>query len=144
MIKDQFKSKFNIADSNILKLIDALKVRSKNLIELANGLEFYFLSNNEINPSEELKEKYLQEDGISALKLSLDFIQSIKDEDFLENSIENSFKEFIKNNGLKLGKIAQPLRIALTGSDISPPIFTVMEILGKNTTLERIKLIVSS
>mgnify|MGYP003606510557 CR=1 FL=1 len=144
LIKDQFKSKFNIADSNILKLIDALKVRSKNLIELANGLEFYFLSNNEINPSEELKEKYLQEDGISALKLSLDFIQSIKDEDFLENSIENSFKEFIKNNGLKLGKIAQPLRIALTGSDISPPIFTVMEILGKNTTLERIKLIVSS
>jgi len=39
---------------------------------------------------------------------------------------------------LKLGKLAQPLRAALTGSTISPPIFEVMQILGRDESLGRI------
>lgn len=38
----------------------------------------------------------------------------------------------------KLGEVAQPLRIALTGSKVSPPIFEVMEILGRTETLARL------
>ena len=40
--------------------------------------------------------------------------------------------------GLKLGKIAQPLRAALTGSTVSPPIFDVMAVLGREETLARL------
>ena len=40
--------------------------------------------------------------------------------------------------GLKLGKIAQPIRLALTGKTISPGIFEVMEVLGKDETVKRL------
>jgi glutamyl-tRNA synthetase len=41
---------------------------------------------------------------------------------------------------LKLGLVAQPLRAALTGSNVSPGIFEVMVVLGRDETLERLKL----
>ncbi len=48
------------------------------------------------------------------------------------------FAEEIADPPLKLGKVAQPLRAAITGSKVSPPIFEVMEILGRNSCLERL------
>ena len=41
--------------------------------------------------------------------------------------------------GLKLGKIAQPVRVALTGSTVSPGLFEIIDVLGKETVLERLR-----
>jgi len=47
-------------------------------------------------------------------------------------------RQIAEGAGLKLGQLAQPLRAALTGGPASPPIFEVMEVLGRDETLARI------
>jgi glutamyl-tRNA synthetase len=48
-------------------------------------------------------------------------------------------KGFAEGSGLKLGKVAQPLRAALTGRSVSPPVFDVMVVLGRDEALARIR-----
>ena len=58
---------------------------------------------------------------------------------FKEVDLENAFKAVMEKTGLKLGKIAQPVRLALTGKTASPGIFEIIEIIGKDRVLSRIK-----
>ena len=53
--------------------------------------------------------------------------------------IENNLKEIATNNGLKLFNVASPIRAAVTGRTYSPSIFKILEILGKQKSLKRIK-----
>ena len=58
---------------------------------------------------------------------------------FTRKDLENVFLDFIENKGIKLGRIAQPLRVALTGTGVSPGLFEVMEVLGKDRVIMRIE-----
>ena len=61
-----------------------------------------------------------------------------------QDSIECVIKDFAKQENIKLGKIAQPLRAALTGKTISPGIFEVAAILGKQETIGSLKDIINN
>ena len=52
--------------------------------------------------------------------------------------LEDDVRVYAEANTLKLGKVAQPLRAALTGSSVSPPVFGVMAVLGRDETLARL------
>ncbi|MEQ1650880.1 MAG: glutamate--tRNA ligase, partial [Hyphomicrobium sp.] len=54
-------------------------------------------------------------------------------------ALEAEVRAYSEETGAKLGKVAQPLRAALTGRAVSPPVFTVLEVLGKEESLKRIK-----
>ena len=60
-------------------------------------------------------------------------------DDFNEANIEQSFSTVLKDLGLSMGKLAQPVRIALTGSTVSPGIHEVIAVLGKERTLRRLR-----
>jgi glutamyl-tRNA synthetase len=53
-------------------------------------------------------------------------------------SIENTLRSLAEEKGVGLGKVAQPLRVAICGSTVSPPIFDSVELLGMDNTLERV------
>jgi len=53
--------------------------------------------------------------------------------------LENVVRSFAEAEGAKLGKVAQPLRAALTGRSVSPPVFDVMAVLGREEALARIR-----
>ena len=53
-------------------------------------------------------------------------------------ALEDAVRVYAEGAGAKLGKIAQPLRAALTGTSVSPPVFKVMEVLGRDETLARL------
>jgi glutamyl-tRNA synthetase len=57
-----------------------------------------------------------------------------------ENTLDSAVRAYADTSELKLGLVAQPLRAALTGSNVSPGIFEVMVVLGRDETLERLKL----
>jgi glutamyl-tRNA synthetase len=61
-----------------------------------------------------------------------------KVEPWTHDKIEAAVKSFTEQTGRKLGKVAQPLRVALTGRSISPGIFDVLEVLGREESLARI------
>jgi len=70
------------------------------------------------------------------LKLLCQGLNSI--EKFTEKNLEDAFKAVMDKTGLGLGKIAQPVRVALSGKTVSPGIFEVIEVLGKERTLQRL------
>ena len=58
--------------------------------------------------------------------------------DFSETRVQQTFAEVLEQTGLSMGKLAQPVRVALTGSTVSPGIHEVIAVLGKERTLKRL------
>ena len=77
----------------------------------------------------------------SSLDKSLSLLAENLDEleNLAEKTQEGAFKKVMEATGLGFGKIAQPVRVALTGTTVSPGIFEVIAVLGKKRVLARLK-----
>jgi glutamyl-tRNA synthetase len=118
----------------LLRAMPALKPRAKTIVELAEKALFY-VAPRPIRPAADAA-KLLTADARSLLgELSSEFSPG----DWQIATLETRLRDFVAGKGLKLGAVAQPLRAALTGSLASPGIFEVMEVLGPDETLARLK-----
>ncbi len=63
--------------------------------------------------------------------------------DFTEEAIEKTFASFAEKSGLKMTNIAQPVRVAMTGSTASPGMYEVLSTLGKEKTLKRLDAVLA-
>ena len=133
-----FLSRLGIKDPDpdlVAKAVDTLKIRSRTLCEMAEGALFYF--RDDVTYEQKGDKKYLKP---AVLDLLEEFSGHLENwTDFTEKGLENVFVTFLEEKQIKLGKIAQPLRVALTGKTASPGIFEVMNVLGKEKVLQRIK-----
>ncbi|MCX8027590.1 MAG: glutamate--tRNA ligase [Thermodesulfovibrionales bacterium] len=115
--------------------ITLLKERVKTLKELSNSLLIYI--QQDVNIDEKVKSKFINPENLHLLNKLLDLIQSI--EPFSHENIGLKLKEFADSNTLKLKEVAQPIRVALTGSTASPGLFEIMQLLGKEKVIYRLK-----
>jgi glutamyl-tRNA synthetase len=130
------KRGIDAVNSSLLeKIIETLHARSKTLDEMAERALFYFA--DDIHYEEKAAKKFLKPAAVEALQLLID--QFEKQEDFSEKNLETAFQAVMEQTGLKLGKIAQPVRVALTGKTASPGIFEVTAILGKDKVISRLQ-----
>ncbi|MHC4240686.1 MAG: hypothetical protein ACYSUC_13230 [Planctomycetota bacterium] len=83
-----------------------------------------------------VKKVLLKDDGLAILQTVRDKLAAM--EQFDEENVENMLRSLAEEKQLGLGKIAQPLRVAICGTTISLPIFDSVKMLGKDTTLTRI------
>ena len=123
------------ADADLLlKAMPVLKPRAKNLDEIADGAGFLFAK----RPLEmtEKAGKLLDDDGRA--RLSLIFAALAKENDWTIEALEATTKSLAEAQGLGLGKFAQPMRAALTGTTTSPGIFDVLVLLGRDEALARL------
>ena len=116
-------------------VIETLQPRSKTLKEMAQGAEFYY--KREIEFDEKAAGKFLTPDIKGVLEASAHAIQAL--DAYTQESLENVFKKIMEDFDLKFGKIAQPLRVAVTGTTVSPGIFEMLLALGQEKTVERIQ-----
>lgn len=124
----------SIANERLLKGMNGLKQRAKTLVELADN-SFLYAVKRPLN----MNEKALKLLGQEERKLLAEFLAILKGSNSWDHTaLQEQAKQFAESKGFKLGKIAQPLRAALTGSDVSPGVFEVMEVLGKEESLARI------
>ncbi len=135
--KDRGKLYAKVTDEKVQKIVSVmpeLKERAKTLVELAASSEF-ILNDRPLKLNEKAT-KLLTEEAKTHLKqLS---IQLSLVENWNLEEIETTIRDFCTQIDLKLGSIAQPLRAALTGTTISPGIFDVLAVLGRDETLGRI------
>jgi len=82
-------------------------------------------------------EKLLDEADRRTLGVLLPRLEEV--EPWTPEALDAAVRAYAEEAGLKLGKIAQPLRAALTGRSTSPGIFDVLEVLGREESLERIR-----
>jgi glutamyl-tRNA synthetase len=109
--------------------------RLKRLDEIVGLTKFIFLPDVEYD--DKAVTKWLNVDGGKAILEELRAgIAAMAT--FDKDAVENLLKSVAEKRGLKLGKVAQPLRVAVTGSDASPPMHETLGILGKERVLARI------
>lgn len=124
----------DVAQTAILaKGMAGLKQRAKTLKDLTESAAFYVTPRP--LPMNDGAKKILSADAKAMLAALRTLLSDLAD--FSATSIEASIKDFAGQHGKKLGDYAQPLRAALSGSNVSPPIFEVASILGKPETLGR-------
>ncbi len=123
-------------DQTLIKLIDETKIRSRTLLELLDMMDYYF--NTDIVYDENAAKKLFTREKAVHLEAMLSRLSGI--EDFSRKPIEEAIKSYATGSSLKLGDVAQPLRLAVTGRTVSPGLFEIMEILGKDKVTQRIKL----
>lgn len=129
-----------LPDDRLLHTMQLVKDRSRTLIELAASLRFFIADQIEID--EKLKNKFLTEKSLPILKSVVVVLEKLTS--FDEGNIKVALEAFIAETGLKLGDLAQPLRVTLTGSTVSPGIFEVLSLLGKEKVLKRLKNVIQS
>ncbi|WP_167095191.1 glutamate--tRNA ligase [Parvibaculum indicum] len=119
----------------VAQVMPAAKERAKTLLELADAASFLRVK----RPlSLDEKASKLLDDGARSLLGKLH--GRLSDNDVWETaSVEATVRSFAEEEDLKLGKVAQPLRAAVTGTTVSPPIFDVLATLGREEALGRIK-----
>lgn len=127
-----------LTEDEKMKLVVAmgeLKNRAKNLIDLAESAVFLFAQRPlEIVPK---AMKALNENSKTILSKIHEDLKNVAD--WNRDTLQSVIESFVENEEIGFGKVAQPLRAALTGSNISPGISEVLEWLGKEESLTRIK-----
>jgi len=116
-------------------LIPPLRERSETLLDFIEGAAPFLVESMPMD--EAAVTKHLTPAIAPSLQELADLIES--ESDFSKETLEHILHGLIERQGLKMGKVAQPLRVALTGRTVSPGIYEVMALLGKDRTLQRIR-----
>jgi glutamyl-tRNA synthetase len=118
----------------IESVVETLVPRSKTLQEMARDAVFYYADT--IEYEEKAAKKFLKKKALEPLTMLVAKLEQI--ETFTQENLEDAFRAVMEKSGLKLGKIAQPVRVALTGRTASPGIFEIITVIGKEKVLARL------
>jgi glutamyl-tRNA synthetase len=129
------KAKLNpAARAQLLAAMPSLKERAKTLIELIDASYFIFADRPlQIEPKAQALLSPETRELIGRLRAALETVEPWNAE-----TTEAAMRAFAEANNLKLGSVAQPLRVALTGKTTSPGIFEVLSVLGRDECLARL------
>ena len=123
-------------DAWLQRMIGTLRERAKTLVELVDFAGFYL--NDAIEIEAKAAAKFLKPEMTEPLRALATELASL-DGDFSEATVQGGFERVLARFGLKLGQLAQPVRVALTGGTVSPGIYEVIAVLGRERTVARIR-----
>ncbi len=143
-VLSHFKAYLKIVDSPILQADDETLLRlikicegARTLADIERKCRFLYTADEKIEFDEKAIQKVLMKDnGLAMLKLVGEKLAAMAE--LTEAAIEEMLRALAEEHKVGLGKVAQPLRVAITGTTISPPIFDSVQLLGKEKTLARI------
>ena len=121
------------------KMIATLRERAKTMVELVDMARYYL--DEQIIYDEKAAAKFLTAGAATSIAALADKLSALSE--FTEANIEHAFASTLAEHSLKMGELAQPVRVALTGSTVSPGIHDVIAVLGKERSVARLKLAVA-
>lgn len=125
----------DIAIKRIEKGIDSIKSRATTINDFTTLCDFY-VNRPSFPLSDEKAQKLIKQNSPDILENVANVIKDI--DEWSEQNIENTIKLFIEKNNFKFAEIAQPIRATISGTTKSPGIFEIINILGKQETIERL------
>ena len=114
------------------KVVSLLKERINTVEELADAAMYFY---KQLHPTPELRQQHYSEASLSAVEA---FVLALPSEWSREN-ISAALKSAAEKNGLKLGKVAMPLRVMVTGETQTPSIDATLELIGREEVERRIQ-----
>jgi glutamyl-tRNA synthetase len=121
--------------AKIERAMPGLKERARTLRELVDGAAYLYAARP--LALDDKAEKLLDADARAVIGKLVPRLAAISD--WEAPALEAQVRAFAEETGAKLGKVAQPLRAALTGRSVSPPVFDVMAVLGRDEALARLR-----
>ena len=119
------------------KMVEIIQERMKTLSEFDQWTWFFFTDDLPYEPELLIAKKMAKEGTIEALEASVEAFGSVTD--WTAEALEALGRELCEQLGLKIGQLFMTLRIAITGSAKSPPLFESMEILGEEPCMARLR-----
>lgn len=119
----------------LAQLVVLVKERAKTVVEMVEWVKPYFGQGAQYEV--EAAKKFLTPTIAPLLQKLVTRFDAFPA--FSKSSWEDSFKKLVEEEGIKMGALAQPVRVALTGRTASPGLFEVMEVLGRDRTLLRLR-----
>ncbi|WP_302298987.1 glutamate--tRNA ligase [Phascolarctobacterium faecium] len=117
------------------RLVDVVRVRVKTLQEVVEAAEYFF---KEVESYDEKGVgKHFKPEAAELLTVCINALEALETFDLA--STEAAYNKIAEEQGLSLGKVVHPTRLALTGRTVSPGLFDVMVLLGKEATLSRMR-----
>jgi glutamyl-tRNA synthetase len=124
-------------DETLLKIIKLCE-GTRTLVDMERKSRFLFLNNKEIQYDEKaVKKVLLKGDGLAVLAIVCNKLAAM--EQLTEQGVEDMLRSLAEEKQAGLGKVAQPLRVAICGTTVSLPIFESVQMLGKENTIFRIE-----
>lgn len=120
---------------DLVGVVKSLQERAHTMVEMADSAAFYFAK--EIDYLPEAVSKCCTPEAQAGYQIVLKHLAAL--DDFNHDAIAEAFNLAISESGLKLGKLAPAVRVALTGKTVSPSVFEVLEVLGKEESLARLR-----
>jgi glutamyl-tRNA synthetase len=120
----------------LARVAGTLNTRCKTLVEMADQARFYF---QDPRPYEEKgARKFLTSENAVHLEEIQKRLEAMAE--FSEPALNQLFQDLASETGLKMVQLAQPVRLALTGKTVSPGLFDIIDILGREEVLKRLNL----
>lgn len=116
------------------KLVDTVRVRVKTLQEIADASDYFFKDVESYD--EKGVAKHFKPEAVALLEECIAAVEA--DDVYSLETTEAAYNKIAADNNLALGKVIHPTRLALTGRTVSPGMFDVMVLLGKEKTLARL------
>lgn len=130
-LRDEVRS---VSEDWLARLVVLVKERAKTLVEMVEWVKPYFGQTAPLE--EEAAKKFLTAAMAPVLTKLVERFQAFPT--FSKLEWEAEFKKLVEEEGIKMGQLAQPVRVALTGRTASPGLFEVMDVLGRERTLLRL------
>jgi glutamyl/glutaminyl-tRNA synthetase len=127
--------------ANDQQLAELLKMKKgfRTLREVDESSRFLFQADDEIGFDPKAVEKVLKKDSSAGLSVLREIRGILESPEWSSEALEAAVKAYCESKGLGLGNVAQPIRVAVSGTTVSPPIFQALEFLGRERTSARIE-----
>jgi glutamyl-tRNA synthetase len=122
-------------DDSLVALVAALQPRSDTLDSMADQARFAFVAPTEYAPK--AVKKWMKAAAKAAYADLIETLEGLAD--FAPTTIEAAFEQVLERHELKMGKLAQPVRVAITGSAVSPPIDVTLAAVGQAEAVTRLR-----
>lgn len=134
------KAGYTVDEAILPKVAAAIQTRTKRLTDVVDMAGFFFQEEVELVPERIVSKKMSAEQGAEAARRLIQLFGAVPE--INQANCEQPLRDLAKDMGLKAGHIFRLLREALTGQKVSPPLFDIMDILGKEKTIARLEKVV--
>jgi glutamyl-tRNA synthetase len=119
---------------DLAEVADLLRDRVNTIEELADAAVYFY---RQLDPAPELVAQHVADDNLAALR---DFADKLQTCEWNRTAIHDLIKSSATAHGLKMPKIAMPLRVLVTGEAQTPSVDAVLMLIGREEVLRRLNL----
>ena len=133
-----FEDRGLTVDERLPAAVASLAERAKTLVELAEQGAFYFIDDADLDHDPAAVKKFMKAsrgENLDALIVALEGVEA-----WTEASLETTIQEFLTTHELKLSRIAQPVRVSLTGQRVGPGLYETLAAMGRDRSLARLRI----